>query len=193
MFIARLTSPPCSKRELMWALALRWNFCPTTLFLIGILHCGNQYTSRWRESRLILWDALAAGRIAHGERWDFREIDSKMQIELRGRTILLNRTRIQPAELDPRRLGFTDDFNYVATLAIVTDELNDWHEIVKSLDVELSSVPHVYGGASALAAGGCVVKLLARSASDLLDVQTALWARARQIVLGRAPVDLRKY
>ena len=48
-------------------------------------------------------------------------------------------------------------------------------------------MPQVYGGASALASGGCVVKLLARSASDLMRAQTALWGRARQIVFGSPP------
>ena len=54
-------------------------------------------------------------------------------------------------------------------------------------------MPHVYGGASAWRVRGCVVKLLARSASDLACAQASLWGRARQIVLGSPAIDLRKY
>ena len=38
-----------------------------------------------RGSRAILWDALAAGRVAHGERWTFSEVDLSTEISLRGR------------------------------------------------------------------------------------------------------------
>jgi urease accessory protein len=146
-----------------------------------------------RGSRAIVWDALAAGRVAHGERWNFREVDSKTEIVLRGRTVFLNRTKIRPADLDPKRLGFSEEFNYLATLVILADELNSWKETVAAMDAELKNMPQVYGGASVLANGGCIVKLLARSASDLLGAQKTLWARARQIVFGSPPVDLRKY
>ena len=58
-----------------------------------------------RGSRAIFWDALAAGRVAHGERWNFHEVDSRMDISLCGQTVFLNRTWIRPACLDPKRLG----------------------------------------------------------------------------------------
>lgn len=146
-----------------------------------------------RASRAIFWDALAAGRVAHGERWNFHEVDSHTEIFLRGRAVFLNRTRIRPAGIDPERLGFAEGFNYLATLVIVADELEGWKETVAAMNAELRSMPQVYGGGSALASGGCVVKLLARSASDLMGAQAALWGRARQIVLGSPAIDLRKY
>jgi urease accessory protein len=146
-----------------------------------------------RGSRLILWDALAAGRIAHGERWNFHEVDSEIEIFLRGQPIFLNRTKIGPAILDPKRLGFAEEFNYLATLAIVADEFTSWQEAVTAMQAELKDMPQIYAGASALANSGCIVKLLARSASDLLHAQTTLWARARQSVFGSGPMDLRKY
>jgi len=145
-----------------------------------------------RGSRAILWDALASGRVACGERWSFDEVDSRAEISLCGKTVFLNRTRIHPASLDPERLGFAEGFNYLATLVLVADGLDGWKETAAALDAELRNVPQVHGGASALASAGCVVKLLARSASDLLSAQAALWARARQIVLGSPAIDLRK-
>jgi urease accessory protein len=150
-----------------------------------------------RGSRGIFWDALAAGRVAHGERWNFHEVDSHIEISLCGKAVFLNRTRIRPAALDPDRLGFAEGFNYVATLVIVADGSENWKETVAAMDAELKNIPHVYGGASALASTlsstGCLVKLLARSASDLACAQASLWGRARQIVLGSPAVDLRKY
>jgi urease accessory protein len=146
-----------------------------------------------RASRAILWDALASGRVACGERWSFDEVDSCVEISLCGRPIFLNRARICPANLDPDRLGFAEGFNYMATLVLVANELDGWKETTAALGAELRNIPQIHGGASELASAGCIVKLLARSASDLLTVQAALWARARQIVLGSPAIDLRKY
>jgi len=155
--------------------------------------CQSLRVEMGRGSRAIFWDALAAGRVAHGERWNFREVDSRTEISLHGRTVFLNRTKIRPSDLDPKRLGFAEEFNYVATLVIVADQSKNWQETVTAMDAELKDMPQVYGGASALASGGCVVKLLARSASDLMRAQTKLWGCARQRVFGSLPVDLRKY
>jgi urease accessory protein len=144
-------------------------------------------------SRAILWDALAAGRLARGEHWCFRGFDSRTKIFLRGRPAFLNRTRINPGELDPRCLGFAEDFSYLATLVILADEFSDWKEVVAAMDAELRNTPQLHGGASLLAHSGCLVKLLAHSASDLARAQATLWGRARQIVFGLPPFDLRKY
>jgi len=144
-------------------------------------------------SRAIVWDAIAAGRIAHGERWNFRALDSEIGISLRGELIFHNRTRIRPAELDPHRLGFCEGFNYLATLIVIADEFRGWGTALAAMNLELTKLPGVYGGASLLQQSGFVVKLMARSAADLMDAQAALWTLARRLVLGRPPLDLRKY
>jgi urease accessory protein len=144
-------------------------------------------------NRAIFWDALAAGRVAHGERWNFQEFDSRIQIALRGQPMFINRTRIRPAVSNPQDLGLAEDFAYLATLVVVADKFDHWEETAAALDAVMRTMPQVYGGASALASSGCVVKLLARSAADLLSAQAALWNRARQLVFGSPAVDLRKY
>jgi urease accessory protein len=144
-------------------------------------------------SRAILWDAIAAGRLAHGECWDFDEIDSRKEILLRGRPVFLNRTLIRPGEGGTRRLVLPQGFGYLATLVIVADGCDRWKEVVEALRSELETLPRIYGGASLLSMQGCVVKLLSPSAADLARAQGKLWACARKLVVGSLPVDLRKY
>lgn len=146
-----------------------------------------------RGSRAIFWDALASGRVACDERWSFDEVDSRVEISLCGKAVFLNRSRIRPASLDAECLGFAEGFNYLATLVLIADELDDWKEIAAALDAELGNMPQVQGGSSAFASAGCVVKLLARSATDLVSAQATLWACARQLLLGAPAIDLRKY
>jgi urease accessory protein len=146
-----------------------------------------------RGGRAIIWDALAAGRIAHGESWDCREIDSRIEISLCDRAIFLNRAVISPSTHAPSQLGIARGFNYVATLIVVSEETDACLAVSASFHEKLSAIPDVYGGVSLLAMNGCVAKLLARSASALVHAQVALWSSARQIVFGAPAVDLRKY
>ena len=145
-----------------------------------------------RGSRALFWDAMAAGRVARGERWEFREFDSRMEITLCGREVFLSRTRIRPSSLAPGQLGVAEGFGYLAAFVIVADRLDGWEEVAAAMNAELRNVPPVYGGASTLANNGCIVKLLASSASDLTAAQAALWARARQLIFGSGSVSLRK-
>jgi urease accessory protein len=163
-----------------------------------IPHSGSRFIQSLRAemgsgSRGIFWDAMAAGRVARGERWEFHEVDSRFEIHMCGRPVFLNRARIRPAVFDPKRLGITDGFDYLATLVVVADGSNDWNEIVATMNTELTPMPAIYAGVSALSNSGCIVKLLARTASDMTRAQAALWKRARQMVLGLNPIDLRKY
>ena len=151
----------------------------------------------WRWAGAVagsVWDALAAGRIAHGERWNFHEVDSHdRDFPVRRGFVFLNRTRIRPPALDPGRLGLAQEFNYLAMLVIVADGCETGRKPLQRWARSLEIFLDAYGGVSALASSGCVVKLLARSASDLLSAQAWLWGRARQIILGSPAIDLRKY
>src|SRR5579872_6564812 len=58
-----------------------------------------------RGSRAIVLDSMAAGRVAHGERWKFVEMDSRIEVRACGKPAYVNRTRIVPAERRPDQLG----------------------------------------------------------------------------------------
>jgi urease accessory protein len=163
-----------------------------------IPHSGSRFHQSLRvemepRSRGIFWDSLAAGRVARGERWEFHEVDSRLEIFMRGRPVFLNRTRIQPAAFDPRGMGVTDGFDYLATLVVVADKLDGWNEIAATMTAELARRPELRTGVSALTSSGFVIKLLARTASEMAYAQAILWRHARQAILGSDVVDLRKY
>jgi urease accessory protein len=146
-----------------------------------------------RGSRAILIDSLASGRRAHGERWKFRELDSRTEVRAGGRPAYLNRTRIVPRELRADQFGLMEDFDYMTCLSVFADEFMRWMEVCDALNEELQSTPEIRGGASLLARGGCVAKFLARSAPDMTRMNKRLWDCARQRVLGLSAFDDRKY
>ena len=163
-----------------------------------IPHAGSQLRQSLRvemarESRAIIWDALAAGRLARGEYWQFRTLESRTDILLCGRPLFINRTKIEPLHQRPELLGLMEGFTYMANLAVLADGFREWARLIASIEAQLKGMPQVFGGASLLAGGGCLVRLFTHSASDLALAQARLWAQARELVLCLAPFDLRKY
>jgi urease accessory protein len=146
-----------------------------------------------RGARAIILDSMASGRVAHGERWCFTEIDSRTEVFACDRPIYINRTKILPATRRPDRLGWMEGFDYMSCMALFADEFTRWKEVSAALNEELKSVPDVLGGASPLSRGGCLIRFLARSASAMTLANKKLWDAARERLLGLPPFDQRKY
>src|ERR1700681_1523478 len=70
-----------------------------------------------RGSRAMIFDSMASGRIAHGERWSFTEFDSRTEVFACARPAYINRTRIVPATKRPDRLGWMEEFYYMSCLS----------------------------------------------------------------------------
>jgi urease accessory protein len=161
-----------------------------------------------RGARAILFDTFAAGRLAHGESWAFREFDSETRVFCSGSPLYLSRTKIGlmpgasqvdapkspgASDLRPTSLGVAEEFGYVASLVMLADGFENWQSVADAMHTTLATMPHLRAGASLLGSGGCVVRYLAASAGDLADATSALWAAARQGMLALPPFDLRKY
>jgi urease accessory protein len=144
-------------------------------------------------SRAILFDSVASGRVAHGERWKFRELDSRTEVLCSGRPVYINRAKIFPALQPPGRLGWMEGFDYASSVAFFADEFSSWKEFCAALNDGLSPMPNIKGAASLLARNGCIVRFLARSASDMTLVNQKLWDLGRKTLLKLSPFEHRKY
>ncbi len=144
-------------------------------------------------SRAILLDSFASGRVAAGERWDFRELDMRTEVYRCGKPVMLNRTWIRPQSQPVRQIGCMERYDYTATLGIFADGFADWQKFAAEMNRELESTPQIAGGVSLLSREGCLVRLLTVSAWDMNCAAQKLWALARESVLGLSPFDLRKY
>ena len=110
------------------------------------------------DSRAIIYDALAVGRVGRGERWLFNEIKSETVIMRGARPIYINRARITPHTQPLDQLGWMEGFNYLATLIILTDIIADWTSLSAELDRAIAACPRCWGASakSLLAAAPCV-------------------------------------
>jgi len=146
-----------------------------------------------RGSKAIVLESFAAGRLACGERWSFRDMDLKTEVFLQEKPLMLNRTRITPYLRDPSQMGVMEDFNYMASLSVFAGGFADWEKVAKALQQTIDESTGIFGGVSALARGGCVARYLTRSTPELSAINSRLWFVARRQVLGLAPFPMRKY
>jgi urease accessory protein len=146
-----------------------------------------------RGSRAIILDSMASGRVAHGERWCFTEMDSRTEVHACGKPVYINRAKIVPSVKRPDQLGIMEEFDYLSCLGLFADGFPRWNEVSAALNEELKSMPHVRGGATLVSRGGCVARFLARSASGMTLANKQLWDAARKLLAGLPPFDQRKY
>ena len=144
-------------------------------------------------SKAIVFDSMASGRVAHGERWKFREMDSRVEVFSSGRPIYINRAEIFPAQQRPDRPGRMEEFDYMGSVGFFADQFPNWKEFSAALNEELNAMPNVKGAASLLSRNGCMVRFLARSASDMTLANKRLWDAGRRALLRLPPFEHRKY
>ncbi len=144
---------------------------------------------------LLLWDALACGRIARGERWDFARLENEIRITAADGRRLVERYDLGGSK-GPHRTGLARSWDYVASLYLIGDSVDAerWKKLEAELALILDEHPEeVLGGVSEPALPGLAVKLLARSAPALTRTFTALWAAARLCLWNSPPAELRRY
>ena len=144
---------------------------------------------------VLLWDAMASGRIASGERWQFTGFANDIRIRTASGAAVRERFAIESAGMrGGTRLA--EAWDYVASFFMIGDavETSQWAQLETLLAGILDQYHgEVLGGVSQPAAPGLVVKMVARSAPALTDALNALWGSARQTLWKLPPVTLRKY
>ena len=144
---------------------------------------------------VVLWDAIASGRVAMGERWAFAVVENEICIRTTLAGSVVERYRVVPGPL-PESVGFVGSWDYVASLFIIGDAVDA--EVWESLETAIAAIldEHsglVLGGVSTSAAPGLVVKLVARSAPDLTETLGAMWAAVRKDLWNLSVPNLRRY
>jgi urease accessory protein len=160
--------------------------------------------SRFRQSihvdlapgaTVVLWDAMASGRVARQERWVFASVENEICIRTALSGSVIERYRLAPDQL-PESIGLVGSWDYVASLFVIGDAVEA--DVWKRLDLVLAAILEqrpglVLGGVSTPAVPGLVVKLVARSAPDLTATLEALWAAVRKELWDLPVPNLRRY
>jgi urease accessory protein len=160
--------------------------------------------SRFRQSihvdlapgaTVVLWDAMASGRVAMRERWAFAAVENEIRIRTPLGGSVVERYRMVPGRL-PESVGLAESWDYVASLFVIGDGVNAevWKGLEAAIAVILDEHPGlVLGAVSTPAVPGLAVKLVARSAPDLTVTLEAIWAAVRKDLWNLPAPNLRRY
>ncbi len=144
-------------------------------------------------SCLILSEAFAAGRIARHEQWRFKALISDTEVHMGNSPIYISRSKIVPTDLPSHGLGTSEKFNYFASLVVIWDGFSKWKSLVSALSTVMTAVPGVHAGASCGTRSSCVIRIMALTAAQLVNVTQKLWGCIRRVVLAKPAISLRKY
>ena len=142
---------------------------------------------------VLLWDTIASGRVARGERWAFTSLENEIRIMTASGRSVLERYVLAPAA---HGIGPMAAWNYVGSLYLIGDgvEAGRWKQIEARLAEILDARPGaVLGGVSEPSAPGLAVKLVAKSAPDLSDTLDELWQAVRVTLWNLPRPALRRY
>jgi urease accessory protein len=144
---------------------------------------------------LIWWETLSAGRIAHGESFDFENVSVNTAIHSQNELIALERYSISPKlrnVASPARMG---PFLYSATMYVCrADGSARWLGLESELNIIASELsgPETLWGVSALVRHGVVVRGMAKHAHQVNAGLLRLWRTAKQSVWERPALPPRK-
>ena len=145
-----------------------------------------------RGATALIWDSLASGRVARGERWAFASLRNEIHITTASGARLLDRYEMRPGQ---GQTGLVAAYDYVASFFVVSDGIDParWPALRGSVgDILDSMSDDVLGGVTEPPVPGLAVKLVARSVQGLAAVQDALWHAIRIQLLGLARPELRR-
>ncbi len=141
----------------------------------------------------LIWDSLASGRMARGERWAFASLRNEIRITTASGERLLERYEMGP---DPYSVGLVSTYDYVASFFVVSDSIDPtrWPPLRGIVaDVLESLGSDLLGGVTEPTVPGMAVKLVARSSEVLVTVQERLWDATRRALCGFCRPSLRRY
>lgn len=141
----------------------------------------------------LIWDAIASGRVARGERWAFTSLENEIRIVTASGRSVLERYALHPSS---HGIGQAAAWDYVGSLYLIGDgvDAGRWKQIEARLAEILDARPgSVLGGVSEPAAPGLAVKLVAKSAPDLNATLDELWQVIRLVLWNLPKPALRRY
>ena len=147
---------------------LRYTPLPTIPF------AGSDYASSLRvdladeTSKFIFSEVLTCGRAAHDEEFLYTRFKNSISIYQAGQIICRDNTCYEPSKTDMRGFGMYEGFTHLANLIMCNEEKpEEWIIRVREL---IDETPDMEGGATRIASGGIVIRILGRSGQKLTDI-----------------------
>jgi urease accessory protein len=141
---------------------------------------------------LILTEAIAPGRVAFGEVFGYSSLAFTTRILCNGEEVAVDWLRLEPSELDPRRVGVLGGHSYLASLFAV-EPGGDPEALARTIYQAAGRIPGCLVGTGTLPSGsGVLTRILARRGLAASRALEAAWSAARVALIDAVPPRRRK-
>lgn len=144
-----------------------------------------------KDSTLIAWDILSAGRAGRGECFAFDRYASKTFIYVEDCPLVIDKMVVCPDKTDVRNLQCMQDYLYTATVYAYADACDE--ELKSLLMAEDAHYTDGIIGASLVTDRMLVIKILGMHAYAVYDELQSVWDILRKRILDKPAVRLRKF
>lgn len=144
-----------------------------------------------KDSTLIAWDILSAGRTGRGECFAFDRYASKTFIYVEDCPLVIDKMVVCPDKTDVRNLQCMQDYLYTATVYAYADACDE--ELKNQLTAEGAHYTDGIMGASIVTDRMLVIKILGMHAYAVYDELQSVWDILRRRILDKPAVRLRKF
>lgn len=149
-----------------------------------LLHLGAGACAIWL-------DLVAPGRQGRGERFQYHEYSSEVQVrDHQGKLCLRERLRLQPQQHSLQALF--EQYAYLGTFYAIAEGRHLPLTLAEALHQQLAESPEVLGSASILPYGGLAVRVVSTKHTPVERALYTVWDTVRQEMLGYSAVRLRK-
>jgi len=136
----------------------------------------------------IVAEVLAPGGVARGERFAYHMVRSRVEGWVEDQLALFEHIMLQPEQESYTGLGVLDGKFYVATLYVLTSQaLDPW---IPGWNRRMTEQYGEYGGITALAHGGLIVRLLGQTGQEVLRRLDTAHRLIREEGLGLPPLQV---
>lgn len=145
-----------------------------------------------KDSQLITWDIMAAGRAARGEVFDFSQYSSYMNIYIEDELVLVDRMKLLPAQTNIHSQLCMKDSLFLATVYCYS-QAGCTEEMVQMIRETLGDLCKEEIGISCPEPGFIIIKVLENHMHLLHNKLKIIWSILRSGILHKEIIITRKY
>lgn len=146
---------------------LRYNMLPTIPFRDSAFKSNINIKLKDSSSKLIFMDIINCGRVAHGEKFEYKYYKSYVDVECDNKLVYVDNTNYNPQETDIENFGMYEGYTHFANMIIANFTVN---EEILSVIRNIIKDSEVDGAASMTQSDYISVKILGYNSDKLMKV-----------------------
>lgn len=147
---------------------LKYNPLPTIPFKESAFNSTINITLKDDSSKLILTDIISCGRLAYGEKFEYKYYKSYIEVRCFNKLVYLDNTIYNPSDIDMNNFGMFEGYSHLANMLICNfDNSNEKLDLIRTIIEKNNDVD---GGATLTQSKDINVKVFGHSAQQLTRI-----------------------